>query len=356
MASAMGRVLALGKFSGARYLMAGAVLGAVVALSLNMTLSPPEPVKPTVSSAGSGPMGGGMPAASSAPKSPYDVPAGTCLNWTEPDGSDMTSVDCDEPHVFEVTGLLNVEDEFPGDAQRPSIEDWRKIATSRCEDGVEEYLGGPLDPAGKFSITALLPNNQEWESGDRTLRCGLWRIGPGGGLQATTGSAKDQNQADVWVAGTCLGLADKAASDPVPCEEVHSYEIIAVIDLSKHFGDGYPSLTKQNKRLDRVCANRIAAYSGGMELSSRSLIASWDTRSQESWQAGSTLVNCKVAKLRSDKSGLGPVTGSIAKTPPPQESGSSGEPGGDSGGDDAPGNSGGNGSSSENAPDSPGNS
>lgn len=349
--SAIVRLLALGTASGARYLMAGAVLGAIIALSLNMALSSAEPQRSGVP----GPVGGGMPATNGETTSPYDVPVGTCLNWNESDGSDMTAVSCDEAHVFEVTEIIQVGAEFPEDAERPSVEAWRKIATQRCEGGVEDYLGNPLDPEGKFSITALLPNPQEWSTGQRTLRCGLWRIGPGGSLQATSGSAKQQSQADVWAEGTCLGIRDKSVGDPVSCEQPHSYELVALINLSKHFDKGYPPKEKQNARLDRVCSKRIQDYSGGIKLEKRGLIATWDTRSKASWEAGSVLVNCKVAKLRDDESGLAPISGSIAKNPPKAQSGSDGD--GDGSGSEKEGSGSGDGEgldSGQDSDDSPG--
>lgn len=345
MSTAITRFLALGTISGARYLMAGAVLGAIIALTLNMALSSAEPRTPSRP----GPMGGGMPATNGETTSPYDVPVGTCLNWTESDGSDMTAVNCDEAHVFEVTEIIQVGNDFPQDAPRPSVERWRKIATKRCEDGVEEYLDDPLDPEGKYSITALLPNQPEWDSGERTLRCGLWRIGPGGSLQATTGSAKDQSQSDIWAKGTCLGLQDKSVGDPVSCDKPHSYEMIAIIKLSNHFDKGYPLKKKQNAYLDKLCAKRIQGYTGGINLEKKKLIATWDTRSKASWRAGSVYVNCKVARLLKDESGLAPITGSIAKTPPEEkkpdsDDGGNGDSSSDSGDDkDADGSDGGSG-------------
>lgn len=330
MSTTISRFLALSTVSGARYLMAGAVLGAILALSLNMALSSAEPSTPSAPA----PMGGGMPTTDDETRSPYDVPVGTCLNWTKSDGSDMTAVDCDEAHVFEVTEIIQVGNDFPEAAERPSVERWREIASKRCEDGAEEYLNDPLDPEGKYSITALLPNQQEWDSGERTLRCGLWRIGPGGSLQATTGSAKDQSQSDIWAKGTCLSLHDKSVGDPVSCDRPHSYEMVAVIKLSNHFKDGYPLKKKQNAYLDKVCNKRVQQYTGGINLEKKNLIATWDTRTKASWDAGSVFVNCKVARLLKDESGLAPITGSIAKNPPKEEkSDSDSDASGDSGGD-----------------------
>ncbi|MPY96800.1 MAG: hypothetical protein GEU97_02170 [Actinophytocola sp.] len=316
MSTTISRLLALSTVSGARYLMTGAVLGAIVALSLNMALSSAEPRTPSAPA----PVGGGMPTTDGETKSPYDVPVGTCLNWTESDGSDMTAVNCDEAHVFEVTEIIQVGSEFPQDAERPSVEKWRNIAAKKCEDGVEKYLNDPLDPEGKYSITALLPNQPEWDSDERTLRCGLWRTGPGGSLQATTGSAKDQSQSDIWAKGTCLGLEDKSVGDPVSCDRQHSYEMVAVIKLSDHFKDGYPLAKKQGAYLDKVCNKRIQQYTGGIDLEKKNLIATWDTRTKASWDAGSVYINCKVARLLKDESGLAPITGSIAKNPPADKS------------------------------------
>jgi len=79
--------------------------------------------------------------------------------------------------------------------------------------------------------------------------------------------------------------------------------------------DAYPSQDDQKAWLDTECNKAAADYTGGADLDAKKLILTWDLREQESWDAGSTKVNCKVASALPDKSGLQAVTGSIKVAP-----------------------------------------
>lgn len=311
----MDRLLRPKHASRTRLIMAGAVLGAVIALTISVTLASSGPSDSGSAGFDGGPEGGGLPDSRSEQdiKYSYAAPVGTCLNWNTEQGTDMHQVACAEPHVFEVTEVIDVSEDFPPGARQPDKERWRAIAEKRCVQGVEAYLGKPLDPDGKLQVSALRPNKADWDRGLRALRCGVWRTGPGGSLQATKGSALEQNQSNVWAQGTCLALAGKSVGDPIDCSQRHSYEMIALVDLSDEFGKSYPSRSKQDAWLDKKCSSAADKYTGGADLEKMKLIVSWDTRTKASWRAGSYLVNCKVAALLDDKSGLAPVTGSVAK-------------------------------------------
>lgn len=298
-----------------RLIMAGAVLGAAIALTVSVMLASSGTNGSGSAGPNGGPKGGGLPASRSGQdiKYSYAPPVGTCLSWKTEQGEDMHQVRCAEPHLFEVTEVIDVSEDFPPGASQPDKDRWRAIAKKRCAKGVEDYLGKPLDPEGKLQVSALRPNKADWDRGLRALRCGIWRTGPGGSLQATKGAAVEQDQSNVWAKGTCLGLADKSVGDPVKCSERHSYEMIALLDLSDKFGKSYPSRGKQDAWLDKKCSSAADKYTGGANLKKMKLIVSWDTRTESSWRAGSYLVNCKVAALLHDKSGLAPVTGSVAK-------------------------------------------
>ena len=297
--------------AGSRPFLVGAVVGALVTLLISMTAAPPEG-SASGNSIAANPLGGGpaSPDAKAGTRYVFAAKVGTCLMWQRDDGADMKQVNCEEPHVFEVTQIVDVSADYPAGAPVPDTDTWRKIAKQRCTKGAERYLGKKLDPEGKLQVSALAPNEQDWKLGSRDLRCGLWRIGPGGSLQPTVGPAAEQDQSNVWATGTCLGLVDGAVGDPVPCAQKHSYEMISIVNLRTKF-KSYPSTTKQNTYLDKVCNKEARSYSGGKDLEKLKLIVAWDTRSKASWQAGSYLVNCKVGALLKDKSGLAPVEGSI---------------------------------------------
>jgi hypothetical protein len=284
-----------------RLVMVGVFIGAIIALSLNVAFS----------WGSAGPGGAGTDEAAAAA---FQSPAGSCLFWAQPDASDIHIVPCDQPHLDEVTGVVNIADQYGPGVPEPTTDQWLDIALSRCSDGAQTYLGKPLDPYGKFSVSGLRPSAAEWSGGDRDMRCVLQWAAPGGALQPITGKAADQSQAPVFAPGTCLSLIDKSVGNPIDCAQPHAYEIIATVDLKTHFTGGFPTEDDQAAWLDTECNNAVQSYAGGVDLAAKNLIVSWDTRQQESWDAGSTLVNCKVGAKLPDNSGLQAITGSI-RTP-----------------------------------------
>lgn len=286
-----------------RLLMAGAFVGALLALSLSWTFS--------WGTAGQASERGEVREAA------FHATPGQCLNWSQQRARDAKVVPCAQPHLFEVTSVQNISREYPRKAPPPDLKKWHEIAEKRCGKNIEEYLGGPLDPHGKYSVTILRPTTAEWHSGERKVRCGLQRTGPGGGLLTTTGHAAKQPQSSVFEAGTCLGLLGKSVGGPVDCAKPHAYEIIATVDLTEEFKftDGYPSAEDQNAWLDKKCNTALKTYTGGADISEQDLLLGWDTAGEDSWNAGSTKVNCKVGKPLEDGSGLAPITGSVAKKP-----------------------------------------
>ncbi|MEV5296664.1 septum formation family protein [Amycolatopsis methanolica] len=294
-----------------RLVMAGVFLGAILALSLSVTFS-----------WGGAVSGGGKVEESPEAKAAFTAPPGSCVTWTMPDVSDIHVVPCTQPHLYEVTGVVNIGDKYPPNAPAPTVDQWRDIALERCTAGVETYLNEQLDPFGRFTVSALRPGNDEWADGDRDMRCVLQWAAPGGKLEPIIGNAAGQSQSAVWEPGTCLALVDKTVGNPIDCAQPHSYEIVATLDLKTKFQDGYPSQNDQKIWLDTECNRAVQDYAGEVDLAAQKLILTWDIREQESWDAGSTLVNCKVGAKLPDNSGLAPVTGSIRKagTPAPPAS------------------------------------
>ncbi|MEY7970437.1 septum formation family protein [Saccharomonospora xinjiangensis] len=293
-----------------RVLMGGAFLGALVAMTLSWALSW-VPESPQVTAQQQEQEKSEQVA--KARERAFRSPPGSCLNWTSADAGDVRKVSCDEEHLFEVVGLADLAPEHGPKAAMPDDETWRELTEEHCGQLVEDYLDGPLDPEGKLTIGVLRPDENQWADGDRALHCGLQWIGPGGGLQVLTESAKEIDQSNVWEPGTCLALVDKSVGDPVACDTQHSYEIVATVDLADEF-DSYPDEDEQKEWLEPTCAELVEEYTGGKDvaaLAEDGLILSWDTRSEESWEAGSTLVNCKVGATLEDRSGLAPVRGSV---------------------------------------------
>lgn len=276
--------------------MVGAFVGAVVLLALSVVAG--WPVLP------------GRAATSDPATVVADATAGTCLTWTRPDAANITAVACIQPHLFEVTGSADISAKYPAGAAFPDTQMWQQAAQSYCTTSALNYLG-KLDPNGKYSVGALKPTGAQWNSGDRTLRCGVQRSTPSGQLIPTTGTAKGANQSNVYPAGTCLALVNKAAGGPVPCGSQHAYEIVGTVSLRGPFPDGYPAIGDQQTALGKLCQPVAALYTDNANLNQYQLSVTWDTVSQDSWNAGSYSVNCKIGALLPDGSGLGPVVNSV---------------------------------------------
>ncbi|WP_243866575.1 septum formation family protein [Actinophytocola oryzae] len=251
----------------------------------------------------------------------FDSPSGTCLDWPNEAPQNMRRVPCKEPHTFEVTSNIEIASDYPSSAPPPNDAGWQQIVTERCSEVGARYVGGTLDPYGKYTVGALKPTADQWREGDRKLRCGLQRVTPSGKrLLATTGTAAKQDQSNVHDPGTCFALVNKQeVGDPVDCAKEHSYEVVGHVDLSQVFPGEYPSEDQQREKTVDLCPPVAAQYTGSKDLNALSLSLYSDTLKQESWAAGSRKVNCKVGALEPDGS-LRPVRGSVKAQPAPKTS------------------------------------
>ncbi|WP_447005095.1 septum formation family protein [Saccharothrix isguenensis] len=234
--------------------------------------------------------------------------AGDCLNWTKKDLTDVAKVDCEQQHLFEVTGVADISAAHGPDAPFPDDAQWQQISEEQCAQLSLDYLGGRFDPFGKYTVGPLNPGEQLWGEGERTLRCGLQVAGPTGGLLPAYGTARTQDQSDVYDPGVCLGITETGSvADPVECAQPHSFEITGVVTLAP--GD-YPPPDQQDKFMAEECGRITTEYTGGADLKARGLIVSWDTRAPESWAAGSRLANCKIGATPANNA-LTPWEGSV---------------------------------------------
>lgn len=292
-----------------RRMAAGALLGALVALLAVTMLGRP----------GDGPDAGPLADSRASPPTPTTPPAlqaatGTCLSWTTVDASDAQRVDCSQPHLFEVTGQVDMSDRFGPRSRFPSEEQWRELVEQRCTPITEQYLDGRFDPFGRFSVGAIKPSEASWSRGDRELRCGLQTVGRSGTLFASTGAAATQDQSDVHEPGTCLGNDGLGIGDPVDCGKPHAVEIVGVVDLGEEFGEEFPKEDEQDKVLETACTKMAADYAGGPDVvGEKGLTVFWETLRKESWEAGSRRVDCRLGAFLPDRAGFAPVTGSVTE-------------------------------------------
>lgn len=291
-----------------RRIAVGAMLGALMAMLAVTLLARPD------SGADPGAVADGRsaPPTTTTPPPLQAASPGACLVWTAVDASDAERVACRKPHLFEVTGQLDLSRRFGDDARFPSNEQWRSLVAARCTEVTEDYLEGRFDPFGRFSVGAIKPSEGSWRRGDRELRCGLQVVGRSGALYPSTGAAASQDQSDVHEPGTCLGNDGLGIGDPVDCAQPHAVEVVGLVDLSEEFPDGVPKEGEQDQVLEEKCIELAAEYAGGPDVvGEQGLTVFWETLRPQSWKAGSRRVNCRLGAFLPDRSGFAPVTGSV---------------------------------------------
>ncbi|WP_245777481.1 septum formation family protein [Lentzea xinjiangensis] len=225
----------------------------------------------------------------------YQAVQGECLNWEKADLSDAQKVDCSAAHKFEVTGTADITAAYPSQAPFPNAEAWAKIAQEHCAQAATSYMSGKLDPKGKYGVSTLNPDEKRWSDGYRQLRCGLQVTAPSGAALPSYGSAKTQDQSNVYDPGVCVALgANNTVGDPIDCAEPHAFEIVGVV---QHPEGPFLPLEQQDKVMSEKCAAIAAEYTGGADLKAKGLLVTWDTRAEESWAVGSRKANCKVGAV-----------------------------------------------------------
>ncbi len=233
---------------------------------------------------------------------------GDCLQWTVNPPSQASIVDCADPHRFEVAGTLDTSafpsSEFAADAPWPGEERFASIRDENCPAVVDRYLGGGLDPAGRFSVGLMRPGRAQWERGARVLRCGIEQAGAKGVQEEFTGRVADVDQSFAWPVGTCIGI-NKETREPtgkvVNCAEPHAFQTTGVIDLSQRFGGRnsgkpWPNTETQNDYLKRICPSQTNKFFGGADkFADTTLNVQWSVAAEVGWLTGSRRVACYVA-------------------------------------------------------------
>lgn len=291
--------------------LVGAVIMLVAATALAATGSGPAVLG--LSGSSSGPAGAPASAQEEEDEGPPPLTTqpGSCLTWSRDDAGDVREVDCAQSHLFESVGAVNAAQ--PPGAPFPADPAWQQLVTDQCTPQASTYLQGRLDPAGRYKAGALKPTQAAWDAGDRTVRCGLQAPGRTGALFSSTGRVTEADQAVVYDAGTCLGLAGKEVSDPTACSETHAAEVAGTVDLGTQFTGDFPSVDEQDNYLQPTCQRIAEQYVGSAQkLTDSKLTVYWTNLAEESWTAGTRRVSCNLGSLLSDSSGFAPLTGKAA--------------------------------------------
>lgn len=227
--------------------------------------------------------------------------AGTCLTWdvNEEDRSvvDFERASCEDPHRFEVSARQDLDaypsSEFGPDAPQPDLTRQAQLREELCENPTMRYVDGRFDPSGRYSIASILPPEQAWEAGDRTLLCGVQSTDSQGNVQETTGPIAENDQARVAEAGQCLRIDASNSTNVVDCAEDHQIEVTAIVDLAPVFPEGTPSEEDQDAHLREACTQAAIDYLGNEEnLYQSTLQPFWLDITGASWNGGSQSTNC----------------------------------------------------------------
>jgi hypothetical protein len=105
------------------------------------------------------------------PEPPSPVFAiGDCLTWDQDaESAVFEGIDCAEPHLAEVAGVLDLSAVYPADAALPSVEELVAEGAAACPDIVVAYLGA--EPADDVEGGVVAPSEADWADGVRTWFC-----------------------------------------------------------------------------------------------------------------------------------------------------------------------------------------
>lgn len=155
---------------------------------------------------------------------------GDCVTWNQDSDARQrasTVVPCDEPHLIEVVGSLDVTRTV---TVEPKFEEWPKVYGRLCAADTESLLGGPVDPAGRFATGAIFPSHESWANGDRTVWCGVDANSSSTPRFALfSGRADHARQERVRDVGACFS---NRHFDPVPCTGAYDYQVVGNVNVA----------------------------------------------------------------------------------------------------------------------------
>ncbi|CUU55286.1 Septum formation [Parafrankia irregularis] len=252
---------------------------------------------------------GGTPRPSSSPTTAgadrpveleqYIYATGHCYTWQqEVSTSNVKDVPCGDRHLFEAVDDTDLGKEYSSSAFYPRPEEWSDITTRYCSQMIDEYLGYPLDPHGRFGAGMVYPHPLGWERGDRSVTCGIMAGGseadPSARLVPFEGAVRGADQAWVPAVGTCFSEGADTVIE-TSCASPHSLQLIGAVAVpGAPPGGGVPSDSWLDEQVGSRCADLAAPYLRTDRFESALLAPRWNTIEPESWRAGTRRARCYV--------------------------------------------------------------
>ncbi len=116
-----------------------------------------------------------------------DLSVGDC--FLEPNADEISTVetvDCSEPHEYEVFAFVGLNDRpggFPGD--NPLFDE----AYEKCFGPFVAYLGGSFEETN-YLFDVFIPGESSWDAGDRESMCAVVAVDDNLNIVSTSGSAR----------------------------------------------------------------------------------------------------------------------------------------------------------------------
>lgn len=119
----------------------------------------------------------------------WDV--GTCLGFT-PEGLPGSPVPCSDDHSIEIVSDLEVTGILPDEPLPPEPEVQSELTADACHEAGATYLGGAEALRQSTLISTLVHpiSPVSWETGSRTINCGLMKANDAGAFSVLRGSAR----------------------------------------------------------------------------------------------------------------------------------------------------------------------
>lgn len=238
-----------------------------------------------------------------------DFSPGTCVTWNQTPNEDSeqtaTAVPCSQPHLVEIVqSTQQIGGLGPG---FPSSSQFHAYFAAHCTAPAERFLGQPIDPQGRFAISALRPISWSWDQGFRSMSCDLQlqSLTPDAALTPWVGDVRGADQTLLWPVGTC----QSPTASEVPCTAAHTDEVTGNIRLPGTV-TSLPTTNAQWEQLvGQPCDKLALSYLGGAFPPGVS--SGWQPIAATSWAVGTRTVQCIVGRPTPDYSTWTPYTGSL---------------------------------------------
>jgi hypothetical protein len=218
--------------------------------------------------------------------------SGECVAYPDDEGGTVRAVPCDQPHDLQITRSVD----SPDAVAYPTDEQWTAFIDAACAAPAEALIGLPVDPFGRFTLTAITPVADGWDESPSEVTCAV-------GAQPTAPSdlspqlTEDlrglRDQSWHYAAGDCVSYhypeLEIEMPHTVPCDQPHDLEVTGTVEYAEGFGA--PPVDKPDARCRRVAE----AYLGGP------VPPPWQYSSAplrpETWNAGRHYTHCVIAQV-----------------------------------------------------------